>query len=55
MLLKKYLDNYIVDKSDSKPIIMIIYNKDIFLINNRYQKYRLLIVKIFHILKKNRL
>ena len=36
MILKKYFNNCKINKLNYKLIIMIIYNKNIFFINNNY-------------------
>lgn len=38
MILKKYLSNCTVKRSETRPIIMIIHNEDTFFANNGYKK-----------------
>lgn len=38
IILKKYPNNCILESSDQRPIIMIIYSKSIFFTNNKYKK-----------------
>lgn len=37
-LLKEYPDDYTIERLDQKPIIIIIYNKNIFFVNNNGRK-----------------
>lgn len=47
IILKEYLNDYVIGKPKKTQITMIIYDKMMFFANNKYKKYGLLRVKEF--------